>query len=106
MITLTLYTTSNCPLCDSLKADLLAIQPEIGFVLLEHDINSLPASHISISASENETKLDQYKNLIPILDIEDGAILYSPIGYDELFDAIDAAVSSHKGKGAGTANLK
>lgn len=90
MITITLYTKQNCSLCDSIKADLLAIQPRIGFVLLEIDIDAIDDS---TQDDSSEQQISQYANLVPVLDIENGQVLYSPFSYDELFDAIDEAIN-------------
>lgn len=95
MIHITLYTKSECSLCDALKADLLAIQPKIGFILLEENIEELLRGNANVPAEDNG-KIDRYRDLLPVLDIEYGEVLYSPFSYDELFDAIDRAVEKHK----------
>ena len=92
-VTITLYTTSECSLCHSLKADLVALQPKIGFVLVEHNID-VETGAVSGDDSEYWARMERYRALVPVLDIENGAMLYSPFSYDELFDAIDAAVMS------------
>lgn len=89
LISITLYTKTDCPLCDNLKADLLTIQPEIGFNLFEVDLSE----DERVFDVGEATKMLQYANLLPVLDIENGEILYSPFSYDELFDAIDRAVT-------------
>lgn len=78
----TLYTKEGCHLCEALKADLLALQPEIGFQIYETDIVSDQDLH------------EKYHALIPVLDIENGPLLYAPIGYDDLFQALDGALAS------------
>lgn len=95
MIDITLYTKSDCSLCDTLKADLLAIQPKIGFVLLEKDVEDMLESEGAL-LKDDKAKIDKYRNLLPVLDIEYGEVLYSPFSYDELFDAIDRAVEKYK----------
>lgn len=62
----TLYAKPNCPLCEELKADLLALQTEIGFSLQERNIE------------ENVDDFARYRYLIPVLDIEGGPALYPP----------------------------
>ncbi len=62
----TLYSKPDCPLCDKLKADLLALQPEIGFSLDERDIEASPDDFA------------RYRYLIPVVDIEGGELLYPP----------------------------
>lgn len=71
-----------------MKADLLALQPKIGFVLLEQDIEQ----NLDTVNPNEQAQMERYRNLLPVLDIENGAILYSPFSYDELFDAIDNAI--------------
>ena len=61
-----LYRKDDCPLCDELKADLLALQQEIGFVVEERNIEADPVAW------------DRYRYLIPVLDIEGGPLLYPP----------------------------
>lgn len=98
MITVTLFTKNDCSLCDSLKADLLALQPKVGFVLSEIDIENVTESTAS---DENRSSIAHYANLLPVLDIEHGPILYSPFSYDELFDAIDEAIEHADDDGGG-----
>jgi glutaredoxin len=43
LITVTLYTRSECHLCEQAKADLAALQSEIPHTLLEVDIEGDPA---------------------------------------------------------------
>lgn len=86
----------DCSLCHILKADLLALQPEIGFVLLEKEIDQAREACLEKSNLEESTRMERYRNLLPVLDIEHGAILYSPFSYDELFAAIDNAVEQSK----------
>lgn len=64
------------------------LQPKIGFVLLEQDVDQIRED----DEPERRLLMQRYRNLLPVLDIEHGTILYSPFSYDELFDAIDQAV--------------
>ena len=77
-----LYRKDDCPLCDDLKADLLALQQEIGFVVEERNIEADPVAR------------ERYRYLIPVLDIEGGALLYPPHDFltirQALVDARDA----------------
>ena len=63
---ITLYARPGCHLCDELKVDLAALQEEIAFVLTERTIDDDPADHA------------RFQYLIPVLDIEGGALLYPP----------------------------
>lgn len=63
---LTLYSKPDCPLCDELKADLDGLQEEFGFTLVERNIE------------DDEADFERYRYLIPVLDIENGPILYPP----------------------------
>lgn len=82
----TLYTKAECPLCEELKADLLALQPEIGFSISERDIE------------ENEDDFARYRHLIPVLDIEGGDLLYPPHSWLTVRQALQRA----KGGGIAT----
>jgi glutaredoxin len=62
----TLYTKPDCPLCDELRADLLALQPEIGFALIEQNIE------------EDEDDFASFRYLIPVVNIENGPLLTPP----------------------------
>lgn len=75
----TIYAKPDCPLCDELKADLLAMQPEIGFSLQERNIETSPADFA------------RYRYLIPVLDIEGGVILYPPHDWLAVRQALVAA---------------
>ena len=75
----TIYAKPNCPLCDELKADLLAMQPEIGFSLQECNIETSPADYA------------RYRYLIPVLDIEGGVVLYPPHDWLTVRHALVAA---------------
>ncbi len=71
-----LYSKPECHLCDDVKADLRALQPEIGFAVEERNI-------------EKDAKdFERYRYLIPVLDIEDGPVLYAPIDRSELRQAL------------------
>ena len=75
----TLYSKPDCPLCDELKADLLALQPEIGFSLQERDIET------------SSDDFARYRYLIPVLDIEGGEVLYPPHDWFAIRQALMAA---------------
>ena len=80
----TLYSKRNCHLCDVLKADLLAMQQEFGFVLCEVD------------SDDDQEANTRFQHLIPVLDIEGGPLLYAPISYDELFDALEIGTMNRR----------
>lgn len=75
----TLYTKPECHLCDDVKADLQVLQAEVGFVLQECNIETEPAL------------FEQYRYLIPVVNIEPGPLLYAPIDTYELRRAIEDA---------------
>jgi hypothetical protein len=53
-------------LCEYLKADLLAMQAEIGFALAERNIE------------EDAALFNRFRYLIPVLEIDGGELLYPP----------------------------
>ncbi len=73
------YSKPACPLCDELKDMLVAFQLELGFELVERNI------------LENDADFAQYRYLIPVLDIEGGALFYPPHHWDVVRDALHAA---------------
>ncbi|CAN5503203.1 hypothetical protein BH10CHL1_BH10CHL1_20980 [soil metagenome] len=62
----TLYSKPSCHLCSDLKADLLPLQAEFGFALLERNIE------------EDAEDFARFRYLIPVLDIAGGELLYPP----------------------------
>ena len=64
---LTLYSKPGCQLCEEVKADLLALQPEVGFLFFEQNIE------------DDQTLFELFRYLIPVVDIEDGPLFYAPI---------------------------
>ena len=78
----TLYSKPGCLLCDELKADLVEYQQELGFALEERNIELDPAD------------LEKYRYLIPVLDIENGPLLYPPHHWDVTGAALRAAAGA------------
>jgi hypothetical protein len=75
-----LYSKPGCHLCDELKVKLLALQQELNFNIVERNIE------------ENLAHWEQFRYLIPVLDIEGGPVLYPPHSWDTLRRAIQNAV--------------
>jgi Glutaredoxin-like domain (DUF836) len=75
----TLYSKPDCQLCSELKADLLSMQGEIGFILVERNI------------LDDAQDFARYQALIPVLDIEGGALLYPPHDWLQVYNALKAA---------------
>ncbi|TYR80070.1 glutaredoxin family protein [Priestia megaterium] len=67
-----MYTKQNCPLCDQAKDILVSLQAEIGFRLIERDIY------------ENDTLLEKFQLMIPVLEIDDEPIMYGKIQREEI----------------------
>lgn len=78
---ITLYVGRDCSLCDALKADLLSLQPEIGFDFIVKNIDEAPE------------QVQRYRAVIPLLDIDGSSLLTSPISYDDLFAGIEAVAA-------------
>jgi hypothetical protein len=78
---LRLYTKPACSLCDDLKRDLLALQPEFGFVIEEHNIE------------DEAESFARFRYLIPVLEIEGRELLYPPHTGYQLYQALCAAQS-------------
>jgi glutaredoxin len=75
----TLYSKPDCGLCEEVKADLLALQPQIAFGLHEVNIEQEPAL------------FERFRYLIPVVDIEGGELLYPPHSIHQLYGALVAA---------------
>jgi hypothetical protein len=75
----TLYSKPGCLLCDELKADLLEFQAALGFTLTERNIE------------DDADDFQRYRYLIPVVDIEGGALLYPPHARDTVQRALLAA---------------
>jgi hypothetical protein len=76
---ITLYSKPGCSLCDELKTDLLGMQHEFGFVLVEQNIE------------ENPQDFERFRYLIPVLDIEGGEMLYPPHTWSQVYRALQVA---------------
>jgi hypothetical protein len=75
----TLYSKPNCHLCTELKVDLTALQAEIGFELIERNIE------------EDAQDFARFRYLIPVLDIAGGELLYPPHTWHKLHRALELA---------------
>jgi hypothetical protein len=75
----TLYSRPGCHLCDDLKVALTALESDIAFTIVERNIEDDPAD------------MDRYRYLIPVLDIENGPLLYPPHEWSVLVNALRAA---------------
>ena len=75
----TLYSRPGCHLCDDLKAALAVLEDDVAFTLVERNIEDDPQN------------MERYRYLIPVLDIENGPLLYPPHERDVLADALRSA---------------
>jgi hypothetical protein len=74
-----LYSKPDCCLCDDLKALLQDIEDEFQFLLVERNIE------------HDLEKFDRFRYLIPVLDIENGPLLYPPHSAATIRDALQSA---------------
>jgi hypothetical protein len=72
----TLYSRPGCHLCEDLKVTLAALEGDFAFALVERNIEDDP------------DLLARYRYLIPVLDIENGPLLYPPHTWDVLTEAL------------------
>jgi hypothetical protein len=70
-------------LCEELKVTLAVLSEDTPFVLQERNIEEDPAA------------FERYRYLIPVLDIENGPLLYPPYEWDVLAGALRAAEKDH-----------
>jgi glutaredoxin len=68
---LTIFTRSQCPLCEQAKQQLHILQKEISFRLIEKDISS------------SEDLTEQYGLMIPVVEFEGEIVAYGKV---HLFD--------------------
>ncbi len=80
MIRLTLYTKPNCPLCDQLKADLLALQSEFSF--------SLQDVLVEVNIEHDADAFERFRYVVPVLDLADGTLIYPPHTIHELYGVL------------------
>jgi hypothetical protein len=66
-------------LCDDLKAALVTLEGDVTITLVERNIEDDPAD------------MDRYRYLIPVLDIENGPLLYPPHDLTVLVAALRSA---------------
>lgn len=74
---ITLYTRSNCPLCDEAKLMLQLVQEDFPLEYEEVDIESDDALH------------EKYMLMIPVLEKDQNVLLYGNIGYADLLEALE-----------------
>jgi hypothetical protein len=74
-----LYSKPECQLCEEVKADLLSIQSEFGFVLFERNIE------------EDPELFARFRYLIPVVDIEQHPLLYPPHTWQSVYNALRTA---------------
>ena len=72
----TLYTRSNCPLCDEAKLMIGLINEDFPLPYEEVDIESDDALH------------EKYMLMIPVLEKDNEVLVYGNIGYLELLEAL------------------
>ena len=75
----TLYSKPGCHLCEELKAELWAMQPDLGFQLVECNI------------VDDAQLFARFRYLIPVLEIAEGALLYPPHDMAAVYRALVAA---------------
>ncbi|MBT2571911.1 glutaredoxin family protein [Planococcus sp. ISL-110] len=73
----TLYTRSNCPLCDEAKLMIGLVNEDFPLPYKEVDIESDDALH------------EKYMLMIPVLEKDNEVLLYGNIGYVELLEALE-----------------
>ena len=73
----TLYTRSNCPLCDEAKLMIQLVNEDFPLTYREIDIESDEALH------------EKYMLMIPVLEKDNEVLLYGNIGYIELLEALE-----------------
>jgi hypothetical protein len=84
----TIYSKPDCHLCTDLKAELLHLQQEIGFTLIERNIEDSPE------------EFARFRYLIPVVDIAGSVTLYPPHTEYDVRQALLAARSTQESPNA------
>ena len=82
-MTVTLYSKPNCGLCEELKHDLALIQRDLSFSVVERNIE------------ENTEDFERFRDLIPVLDIENGPLLYPPHNVYTIYQTIQTILYAY-----------
>ena len=72
-----LYSKPGCHLCEHVREDLRELEAALAIWVEEVDITS------------DERLFERYRYLIPVVDIDDGVVLYAPITRSLLREALD-----------------
>lgn len=83
---LKLYSRVNCPLCEAAWDELSALAKELEFSIERVDIETDPLL------------LDRLRNLVPVVDVVDGPLVYAPITTDKVLEAIAASRPGSSGR--------
>lgn len=81
-IQITLYSKPDCSLCNDLKALLQDIEEEFHFILEERNIE------------KDSESFDRFRYSIPVLDIENGPLLYPPHNAVTIRNALKSIVNA------------
>lgn len=73
---ITLYTRTNCPLCDEAKLMLQLVQEDF------------PVDYIEIDIESDDRLHEKYMLMIPVLEKDNEVLLYGNIGYVDLLEAL------------------
>lgn len=73
----TLYTRSNCPLCDEAK------------LMIELVNEDFPMPYKEVNIESDEALHEKYMLMIPVLEKDNSILLYGNIGYVELLEALE-----------------
>ena len=76
---LKLYSRVNCSLCEAAWDELSALAEELEFSIERVDIATDPLL------------VDRLRNLVPVVDVADGPLVYAPITTDKVLEAIAAS---------------
>lgn len=74
---LTLYTRSNCELCEEAK------------LMLELVKEDFPLEYEEVDIESDEQLHEKYMLMIPVVEKEEEILIYGKIGYIELLEALE-----------------
>ncbi len=80
MSEVTLYTRKICGLCDETLAELRALRSELGFDLIERDVD------------DDDALREQYNDIVPVVAVRGEVVAHAPVDIAGLRDALAAAL--------------
>ncbi len=76
----TLYTRSDCGLCNEAIEELWMLRGPLGFTLVPRNVDDDPAL------------MERYNHIVPVITVGDHVVAHAPIDFANLRDALASAL--------------